>query len=296
MALSVRYYLLDNEGTLHRISKPVVENLLNRSDRVEKYRSSKQKVVEVYVDNERGKPQVILDARGSFWDFDEAGYLNINVDHVFDLIQPRPSINKNDKVINLAPELNRQEIERKHRWNVTAEILDRIAADILAPKNDEVDGITSVKGNLPKAPPLTHDARRALTEIGQKINSISFDLSKLSEPALKGLAYEASRNVEYDEETALWKGIAEECNRRIEIFKRHRKGNGVWYAVVELFHKDGPLTSSVILTEHVKCANKKEAIEAGRNLLKSHADKFDADITVQVDIYSELEWTPSDWI
>jgi len=56
----------------------------------------------------------------------------------------------------------------------------------------------------------------------------------LTEPALKGFAFEARRLAENDLDNAVWLGIAEAADRRRKILARYRTGSGVWYASVDV--------------------------------------------------------------
>ncbi len=62
------------------------------------------------------------------------------------------------------------------------------------------------EGKAPRKPPLTREGRNALAEIGAKIGLISWQLTQLTEPALKGLAFEVRRTAEYGDEPGLWLG------------------------------------------------------------------------------------------
>ena len=72
---------------------------------------------------------------------------------------------------------------------------------------------------------------------------ISFELTTLSEPALKGLAFEVRKTAAFGEDQGLWRGLAEECDCQREILIRHRTGKGIWFAVVEMFYAEDRETS-----------------------------------------------------
>jgi hypothetical protein len=148
------------------------------------------------------------------------------------------------------------------------------------------------EGKAPRKPPLTREGRNALAEIGAKIGLISWQLTQLTEPALKGLAFEVRRTAEYGDEPGLWRGLADECDRQREILARHRTGKGVWYAVIELLYAEDRNTSRSVDLAYERCEGKKAAIEATRRLLAENASKFDDRVSVQPSVYCELEWTP----
>jgi hypothetical protein len=66
----------------------------------------------------------------------------------------------------------------------------------LAKRKRKTAHITSATGKVPRKPPLTYDAKQAFREIDVKLGTVIFELEKLSEPGLKGLAFEAREKAE----------------------------------------------------------------------------------------------------
>jgi hypothetical protein len=180
----------------------------------------------------------------------------------------------------------------KHRWHLTKEHLDWIAADIWPSENGRPAHITTATGKVPRKPPLTYDAKQAFREIDVKLATVTFELEKLAEPGLKGLAFEAREKAE--EEAGLWAGLADECDRLREVRARRRTGRGIWYAVIEA---ERPDADDVNLT-HIddvafeKCTGRKAAAEAARRLLKEHAGTLRENLMLRSALYCELEWEP----
>src|SRR3954451_16902441 len=73
MAISVRLYVFDQNNALKRIPQRIRDALAFGEDGVPEYAGTHQRIAEVVVENEAGKPVRILDARGSFWNFDAEG-------------------------------------------------------------------------------------------------------------------------------------------------------------------------------------------------------------------------------
>jgi hypothetical protein len=151
-----------------------------------------------------------------------------------------------------------------------------------------------VKGKAPKRPPLTYEAKNALSEINAKISSIRLELEDLSESALKGLVYEANRSARaYSEHRHLWSAVALEANRQREIKARHRTGKGVFYTVLSVWHHVSSREMREADHIEVKCQGKKAAVEAARRLLAENANRFSDDVTIEAEAISELEWAPA---
>jgi hypothetical protein len=113
----------------------------------------------------------------------------------------------------------------------------------------------------------------------------------LSEPALKGLAFEARPRASDGGSEIVWSGIAESADHHREVLARHRHGKGKWFAVIEATHtppgeKHGE-TSTVAFEE---CQSQKEAAEAARRLLAKNAERFDPSTSIEARLYCDLEW------
>jgi hypothetical protein len=295
MALSTRDYLLEQNGTLRRVPHRVVESMIGGDDAMPQFAGETLRAVTVILENDGGKPSRILDAQGSYWAFDSDGKISRSLSKAafefMDVAFNEPD--RSSKVVSLTPEIKRRDVKARHRWDVTKDILDRISADIWPGIAGQAAEVTSITGKLPKRPPLTLEARRILPDIAARLSLIETDLRMLSEPALKGLAFEARRTAEYGEDNpALWKGLAEACDRQREIQRRRRLGTGIWFAVLEVFHHVSEIESRSVFLAHEKCEGKEHAVDAARKLLVMHADKFSDDYSIEVNVYPDLEWKP----
>ena len=296
MGITAREYIIEASGAMKRLPKRVLDNLIFARDAIPEYAGTTQRVVSAIIENESGKPVRILDAHGYYWQFDGEGRIDKGLQSSAAELWSfaHSKTNSDAKVVNLTPEIKRREFKNKHRWDVTKDILDQIASDIWPVYHGPMGDVTAVKGKLPKKPPLTWEARRALPEISAKLSMISYELSKLSEPALKGLAFEARRTADFGEEAPLWRGLADECDRRREISSCRRTGKGIWYAVLEIFLAESADVSRSILTVCEKCEGKDAAVHAARKLIMAHADKFSDCYSIETHVYTDLERTPED--
>lgn len=294
MALTLRCYLFEDGGAIKRISRRVLEGLVFGKDAMPGYANSVQRVATAIIENETGKPIKIVDAWGEFFTFDEEGKideaLRQSAAEVMSLV-PTPGI-RSGNVVSLSPSLKRRQFREKHRWDLTKEHLDWIASDLWPKDDDATQKIPVAAGREPRRPPLTYEAKEALRKIEEKLASVGFELDRLSEPALKGLAFEARRKAEA--QSGLWAGVAEECDHLREIKVRRRTGRGIWYAVIEAERPD-PNDADVTHIDDLafeKCQGKKAAAEAARRLLKEHAGSLREDLMLRSALYCELEWEP----
>jgi hypothetical protein len=72
MSRSFRVYLFADDG-VQRISQRVMEGLCHGQDAMPQFANTKQKVANVIIELENGKPVRILEANGSFLHFDDKG-------------------------------------------------------------------------------------------------------------------------------------------------------------------------------------------------------------------------------
>lgn len=296
MAIRLRLYIFEEGGAIKRVPRRIHDSLAFGEEAIPAYAGTRQRVTQIIVETEDGKPARILDAIGCYWDFDQEGRIDAGLERSLWSLMELGNDGRghpNPKVIDLRPELKRKKFEDQHRWDISAEDLNRIAAD-LWPSLADAPAIKTVQGKRRKKPPLTHEARRSLREIQSKISSIGMELQDLSEPALKGLIYEAERLAKgYRDERIIWTAIAQEADKQREIKARHRTGKGIFYALLHVWHEDSPRHSREIDTVEERCDGKKAAIEAARRLLAENAHRFSEDVTIDAEVISELEWQPS---
>ncbi|KAB1071167.1 hypothetical protein [Methylobacterium planeticum] len=66
MAISVRYYVFEEAGPLRHVPRRVSDGLYAGEDTIPAYASTQQRIAEVIVENEDGKPARLFDARGRY--------------------------------------------------------------------------------------------------------------------------------------------------------------------------------------------------------------------------------------
>ena len=249
-----------------------MQGLAHGNDAMPQYAGTKQKAADVIVEVENGKPVRIARADGNFLTFDKRGQVHrdlvaggmeaMETFAALERAERRPS----SKVVDLAPKLKREKWERNNRWTLSKQDLDLISDDIWKRKR-------------------TFEAKQAIREIQTHIFGIDGKMEFLTEPALKGFAFEARRLAENDLDNAVWRGIAEAADRRRKILARYRTGSGVWYASVDVIRWDTSRhTGRTDSFVHERCNSKKEAEEAARRLLAENAKYFSAENSVEAQL------------
>jgi hypothetical protein len=295
MTVSIRFYIFADDG-LQRVSQRVMDGLAHGQDAMPQFAGTKQKIANVIVELEEGKPARITRADGIFLHFDAAGKVHESlVNSGFEAMETFDALERSkrikSKVVDLSPKLNREKWEREHRWDLSKDDLDLISADLWKMKKAQVAKVVQAKGVSPTPPPLTFEARNAVREIQTHIFGIQGKLEFLTEPALKGLAFEARSLASKDLDEAVWLGVAAAADRRREILARNRTGSGIWYASVDVTRWDSSQrTGQCESFVHEKCNSKKEAEEAARRLLAENAKHFSAETSVEARVVCDLEW------
>jgi hypothetical protein len=296
MTLSIRFYIFAVDG-LQRISHRLMEGLCHGEDAMPQFAETKQRVANVVVEFDDGKPSRILETTGTYLDFDKDGKVHealqrgcIEAMDTFDALERSKRI-RPSKIIDLSPKLNREKWERENRWQPSIKELDEISADIWGEKKADTATVLQAKGTKPTPPKMTIEATEAIQEIHSHLSRVYFKLEALSEAALKGVAFEARSRAAEDFDDAVWLGVADAADRRREILARHRTGKGTWYASIQLTYWDATGHSgrceSIV---HEKCNSKKEAEEAARRLLAENAKYFSSSTSIEADVVCELEW------
>ncbi|MBM6593725.1 hypothetical protein [Microvirga pudoricolor] len=197
---------------------------------------------------------------------------------------------KPGKVVDLRPDVKRKQLLEPYRWDVTAEHLDRIAAD-LWPGLAKANEVRTVKGSLRKIPPLTREGREAVDKLHSAVANMTNCLQGLSEAALKGLVYEADHlAAAYAEGRPFWQAITTEAQKYKDIQTQHRTGKGPFVAVLRLWKEVDKYEVREVDTIAVRCKNKAAAIETARRLLAENAHRFDDGVSVEAEVLASLEW------
>jgi hypothetical protein len=295
MTITERHYLFADDG-LRRLSKRVLEGLINGTDALPQYAGTKQRTAEVVLKNDDGLPVEILEARGSYLEFDDAGKIDRRDLAIvaFDALSTNDAVKKSRSasgtVVDLGPSIERQQWERENRWKLSKEDLDMIAADIWGDVK-----LKNVKGSAPKPPQLSYEAKSALAEIDARLAQIDFQLDRLSEAALKAVAFRARQKSRDGRGDVVWNGVASLADYYCDVQARHRRGNGKWFAVI-LAYSSFPSddVGRIECIAFKECNSKGEAEEAARALLAENAKHFTESTSIEAKLYCDLEWSPED--
>lgn len=302
MGISSRLYVLRENGQLQRVSSRVGMGLHIGIDAIPEFAGTRQKAIEALIESEDGKPVAILSATGVYWEFDAEGRLDLAESRrwIFDRIARRFGSGKpkaDGNLVDIKDRLHKKQLEAKHRWKVTGEILDRIAADLWPSEAAALEKITTVKGKAPVRPPFTADAADALSKLQTALSMFDLEMTRLSEPALRGLAFRM-RELAATESPGpeVWGRLADEADRIRTIKARHRTGKGYWYAVVSIWHRDSETEMHQVDQKLERCIGRPAAVEAARRLLAEEAKRFDADISVEAEVLTDLEVEDRGWL
>lgn len=290
MGLSLRFYLFPEGAKPLRISQRLLQGLIDGSDRAPEYAGTRQKILEVVLENDDGKPTRIVEATGGYWTFDEKGDIGQGLqeglrdamDMAFDA--PRHT----GVVVPLEPKRRRKELEERSRWAPTSADLDLIAADIW-PKG-KVDRLKAAAGVVPRPPRVSFKAEIALKEASKDFFKIDYELDRLDVPDLKGFAYEARRRGKEEGHPELFGALALLADNLIARIKARNSKKGTWYAWVSLIRWDDHHVGEEIFHTHRQCDGREAAEKTARELVKEHADRVAFDITLDSGIETELEW------
>ncbi len=294
MTISLRFYIFTPDG-LQRISQRIMEGLCHGRDAMPQFAGTKQKVASAILELENGKPARIARVEGSYLDFDLVGKVHeslqrgaIEAMETFAALERSERI-KPSKVIDIAAKLNREKWQRDNRWTPSRDDVNLIAADIFSRKL--APEVKHAKSAAEKVPSLTYEARQTVYEILTHVVGIDSKLECLSEPALKGFAFEARKRAKDDLDNPVWLGVANAADRRREILARYRTGKGIWYASVDVIRWNALTRSGESEAfAHERCNSKKEAEEAARRLLAEHAKYFSAEVSIEARVVCDLEW------
>jgi hypothetical protein len=291
MSLTLRHFLVPNDSEPLRLSQRLVEGLVHGNDAMPQYANSRQKVMAVLLSNLDGKPVGIDSTYGTIWTFDGGGEISAGLREVMaDMVNSINDIATNsDKVVSITPQLNKKRIEEKYRWTPSPADIKRVSKDIWP--ESKSDRLKDAKGVSQRRPPLTYDAKHAISKATNGFWAILNEVQGLKEPSLKGFVYEARQQSKDDQEYRhMYDALARMGEDQLELLRRQKSGKGVWYALIEFFrtHEDG--TIRTIHHVHESCEGRAAAIIATRRLLAEQAHLFGENITLEASVMTDLEW------
>jgi hypothetical protein len=287
--MSLRFYLFPKEGRPQTMSRRLIEGLIRGTQFLPQYANTRQRALDAYVEHIDGKPDRISYAQGHYLEFDDEGSiqegLRTSIAAVLSLPQDRAPTNAT--VVSLSPKLERRRYEQEHRWKPTKDDLDLIATDIWAKSNS--DRFEVLKAG-PKPPALTWEAKNALSEASKDFFHIDFQIGRLTQPGLRGFAYEARRRAQEDGHPELYLALAAIAENRLERIKARNSKKGVWYAWVSLTRWDEQHVGEEVFFEFKRCTSRAAAEEAGVALVQEHAGKIRHDTSLDSGVQTELDW------
>ena len=301
MTATLRFYLFADDG-LRRLSKRVMDGLIQGTDALPQYAGTKQRIAAVTLKNEDSHPIEIVAAEGSLLHFDASGQVRAGLQRAGALaVETYDNLERSRRkrlgaVVELGPQIRRQQWEREYRWEPSKEDLEAIAADIWGGSSGAVAAKTgSAKGIAPRRPALTRDAKYAMNEIAEHIFKIGVQLEQLSEKALEGLVSRAEEQARQGRAEVIWSGVAGSADYHRQVKARRRNGKGKWFAVIEALrtHPGGNVARIEYLAFE-ECSSKSAAEGAARRLLADSAKQFDQWTSIQAQLYCDLEWLPDE--
>ena len=149
MGISNRHYLFLEDGSLRRIPQRIANELPFGRDAIPEFAGTRQRVVNVVLELQDAKPVRILNARGSYFEFDDEGRVD---EHLRNSMADRmdiafaPRAKSKGTVVDLVPEIKRRELDARDRWTLSADDLDKIAADLWPGVHGPAPEVSTVKG------------------------------------------------------------------------------------------------------------------------------------------------------
>lgn len=292
MNASIRHYLFPEGSSPLRLSKRLVEGMVRGRDALPDFAGTRQRFLMVILDSENGQPTRIAHTQASIWTFDDEGKVD---DALRDaagqyMAAAHGSAEPEDTVVDLRPRLTKRKLDAHLRWEPSKSDIEIIIADIWPRKG--VARLKSAKGVTKKRPPLTWDARQALSEASSVFWKISHAVDGLKIPSLRGLAHEA-RRIGAQEDRAqkgLYDGLATLADERVELLRQKESSKGIWYAVVDAYDDAADGIRNVNMLAHERCDGRDAATKAARRLMKENAIHLHPGRSIEVRIMTELEW------
>lgn len=287
--MSMRHYLFPDDSDPLRLSQRLVNNLIRGGDALPQFANTRQRVAGVILSIEGGKPQEIVGIEGTIWKFDDNGRIDHGLSDALALaMDSLPDFRSGGTVVALQPRRSKKALDNEYRWTPSPAEVDRIVADIW-PKRKE-DRLKALGGHAQQSPRMTFEAKHVLNQIEPLFWDVARQIEMLKDPSLKALAFQVRQRAISDPDYApLYRAAAELADHQLELSRRRRTGKGIWYAVVEIMAwKDG--VGEAVERYFERCSSRAAAVSAARRLMAEHVHKFDAEVTVEAELLTDLEW------
>lgn len=296
-----RYFIFGDDGSLRRIPLELANELV-LGGALSEFAGQSLRVAAVTLELDRRQPVRIVLLQGSIWHFDKEGRVQPSLARsaveVLGMTHYDQAIARREGIVDLSTEFRRRQWERLNRWEPTPADITRIVHAIWPEQaGRHVEKVRSIETSWKRRVPVSRQAKYIIGECRSHVWAIRHQVGKLEDSDFKGFAVEAAEHAAQAEdvvEAAIWEGVARAAERELERRRAWKARKGRWYAVVERTVWEGHDRSRgrSDVMEWVEAAGKDAAVEAGRELLRKHADQFDENTTVDVEIYPEIDWQP----
>jgi hypothetical protein len=298
MGIGLRYFLFEEDGTLRHVAQRVVEGLAHGEDRLPQYAGQSLRAIEVLLETTNRKAIEIVKLEGTIWHFDKKGRTRQDwIESAMMASETYRALQKastTGPVVDITDRIARRRWEEHNRWEPTPADINRII-HIIWPETagGPVQRPKSVTGVRKRKPPMTFEAKQVEHECHSPVSTIVMEIHRLSDPSLKAFVakLEESEEAETPGYREVWQGIRHAAEKLLAISKARKSSKGKWFAVAERFIQGEGHSSAAQadIVDCVECNGKKAAIAKCRELIKKHADEFDERVTVEVQMYPEIE-------
>ena len=275
MGFGRRHYLVHDDGTVERIPERVINGMIHGHDALPEYAGRAIRNLFVALETVDGKPDRITYTEGAVLRFDTDGRIDRSLrDSLVEILnEVDGSTAPKSNVVPLAAKLHGGR-RRRDYWEPTPSILEKVAADIWGADDAAgADRVRLLKGEAPKPPSISFEARNAVSELRSGVWRAMSALTDLSEHSLKGASFLLREAATDDPEvSAVLDAFAAAADRRREIKARHRRGNGVWVAIIDITEwEPGRRVGQQVQCVAQKHKGRDAAVAAARQMLAEHA-------------------------
>lgn len=224
MAMRVRLFVFDDDGSLRRLPKELADELVTGRTRLQEYAGRTLRIAEVILKTEGRKPVRVVSVKGLFWHFDERGELRSLTRPVAEDFRTKRALQEEaagnaGPVVSISARMARKRWEAQNQWEPTPSDITRVVNSIW-PKaaGRAVEAMRSIETSWKRRTPVSYEAKVCLSKCRTHVLAISQQLEELDDRSLKSVV-EKSRENAADTDVlrpALWEGIAHAAERELQ--------------------------------------------------------------------------------
>ena len=129
MHTTFRAFLVQDDGTLRRLSKRLINDLVHGRQTLPEYANQSRRILWLWLRAEGRRLLALVSVEGSIWEFDEKGDMQLSLtryaSEAIDALPGKQTSTPQGRVVSMAPHLARKRTRERWHWEPTEEQINQ---------------------------------------------------------------------------------------------------------------------------------------------------------------------------